>query len=129
MKDRLATAFVAACLVVSLASPAGAQPAGSAPQPATYAIIGDWPYSRILLDSASALIDSINADPQVALVLHVGDIRSGSMPCTGAGLEPVPANADRGWNDAIHGLFERFKKPFVFTPGDNDWTDCHKKKQ
>jgi hypothetical protein len=122
MKKRLAAAVVSASLAVSLAAPAAAQPA-------TYAIIGDWPYSKVLLDSARLLIDSINADPQVELVLHIGDIRSGSMPCTGAGLDPVPASADRGWNDAILGLFEQFHKPFVFTPGDNDWTDCHKKKQ
>jgi len=129
MKNRITTAALAASLAVSLAAPVGAQPARSQPQPATYAVIGDWPYSNLLRASAGSLIDSINADPQVELVLHIGDIRSGSMPCTGAGLDPVPASADPGWNEGIFRLFEQFAKPFVFTPGDNDWTDCHKKKQ
>jgi len=129
MKNSITTAALAASLAVSLAAPAGAQPAKPVPKPATYAVIGDWPYSKVLLDSARSLIDSINADPQVELVLHIGDIRSGSMPCTGVGLDPAPGSADPGWNDGIFRLFEQFTKPFVFTPGDNDWTDCHKKKQ
>jgi hypothetical protein len=52
MKNRLTTAALAASLAVSLAAPAGAQPAKPFPQPATYAVIGDWPYSKILFDSA-----------------------------------------------------------------------------
>src|SRR5215510_2343147 len=62
---------------------------GSA-NPLTLAVFGDWPYSQALLDAAPLLIDSINSDPQVRLVMHVGDIHSGSMPCTGAGLDPLP---------------------------------------
>jgi len=63
----------------------------------TLAVFGDWPYSVVLLDSARLLIDSVNSVPEVSLVLHVGDIHSGSMPCTGAGLNPIPAgsNPDR----------------------------------
>jgi hypothetical protein len=61
--------------------------------------------------------------------MHVGDIHSGSMPCTGAGLDPLPAAADPGWNAAVFRLFEQFRDPVVYTPGDNEWTDCHKKKE
>ena len=46
----------------------------------TLAIIGDWPYSLDLVAAAPLLIESINWDPHVSLVLHVGDIHSGSMP-------------------------------------------------
>jgi hypothetical protein len=49
------------------------------------AVFGDWPYSQVLLDTKSRLIDSVNGDPDVDLVAHLGDIHSGSMPCTGAG--------------------------------------------
>jgi hypothetical protein len=56
----------------------------------TLAVFGDWPYGTNLLDSAPLLIDSINADPKVRLVMHVGDIHSGSMPCTGALGAKVP---------------------------------------
>src|SRR5215510_13036424 len=82
-----------------------------------------------LLASAPLLIDSINADSKVRLVMHVGDIHSGSMPCTGAGLNPIPATANPGWNQGIFNLFEEFKDPVIYTPGDNEWTDCHKTKQ
>jgi hypothetical protein len=27
--------------------------------------------------------------------------------------------------DSIRTLFDNFKDPFVYTPGDNEWTDCH----
>jgi hypothetical protein len=101
---------------------------GSA-NPLTLAVYGDWPYSATLLAKAPLLIDSINMDPKVRLVMHVGDIHSGSMPCTGAGLNPLPPTADPGWNQGIFNLFEQFKDPVIYTPGDNEWTDCHKTKQ
>src|SRR3989442_2335678 len=95
----------------------------------TLAVFGDWPYSQSLLDAAPLLIDSINSDPKVRLVIHVGDIHSGSMPCTGAGLVPLPVGSNPNWNQGIFDLFEQFKDPVVYTPGDNEWTDCHKKKE
>ena len=93
------------------------------------AVFGDWPYSLDLLQAAPLLIDSINSDPDVRLVLHVGDIHSGSMPCTGAGLNPLPAGSNPEWNLGIFDLFERLKDAVVYTPGDNEWTDCHKTKE
>src|SRR6185295_20236784 len=60
------------------------------------------------------LIDLINQDPKVDLVAHLGDIKAGSnSPCTNA------------YMDSIRVLFDLFKDPFVYTPGDNEWTDCH----
>jgi hypothetical protein len=97
--------------------------------PIKLAVFGDWPYSTDLLNEAPLLINSINSDPKVRLVLHIGDIHSGSMPCTGAGLNPIPAPSDPNWNIGIFNLFQQFKNPFVYTPGDNEWTDCHKKKE
>src|SRR5882672_4772386 len=91
----------------------------------TLAVFGDWPYNDILLNSAHLLIDSVNSDPKVRLVLHVGDIHSGSQPCTGAGLVPPPTTSDPGYNQAVFDRFAQFKDPFVYTPGDNEWTDCH----
>lgn len=79
----------------------------------TLAIIGDWPYSLDLVAAAPLLIESINSDPHVSLVLHVGDIHSGSMPCTGAGLLPLPAGSNPAWNLAIFTLFGQFKDPVV----------------
>ena len=52
----------------------------------TIAVVGDWPYSQALLDNKARLIDSVNGDVKVQLLAHLGDIHSGSMPCTGAGM-------------------------------------------
>jgi len=93
--------------------------------PLTLAVFGDWPYGPDLFAAAPPLIDSINSDPKVRLVLHVGDIHSGSQPCTGAGLVPPPTTSDPGYNQAVFDRFAQFKDPFVYTPGDNEWTDCH----
>lgn len=96
---------------------------------AAIAVFGDWPYSQNLLDNAPRLLNSINSDREVSMVIHVGDIHSGKMGCTSAGiLPPIPA-ANRGWNRRIYALFQQFKTPMVYTPGDNEKTNCHKAKE
>jgi hypothetical protein len=47
----------------------------------------------------------------------VGDIHSGSQPCNDA------------YNQTIFNFFQTFADPFVYTPGDNEWTDCQKVKE
>jgi hypothetical protein len=100
----------------------------------TIAVFGDWPYAdargnRFLLKNAPLLINSVNADPDVSLVIHVGDIHSGSEPCTSAGILPPIATSIPDWNQGIFYQFQQFAFPVVYTPGDNEWTDCHKSKQ
>ncbi len=102
---------------------------GHSNQPLTLAVFGDWPYGPVLFNAANLLINSINADPKVRLVLHIGDIHSGSQPCTGAGLSPLPAGAAPTYNQDVFNFFEQLKDPVVYTPGDNEWTDCHKTRQ
>ncbi len=101
------------------------------------AVTGDWPYSQALLENAHLLVNSVNADRDVRLFVHLGDIHSGSMPCTGAGYAfdyatksgaPL-ATSNPGWNQAVFNRFQQFDMPVVYTPGDNEWTDCHKSKQ
>jgi hypothetical protein len=104
---------------------AGDRPA----KPLTVAVFGDWPYSNALLTNAPLLYNSVNNDPDVSLVIHVGDIHSGSMPCTGAGLSPIPPGSVPGWNLGIFNIFQKFTDPLIYTPGDNEWTDCHKTKE
>ncbi len=94
----------------------------------SFAVIGDWPYSKNLLDNAHLLVNSVN-DGQVGLLLHVGDIHSGSMPCTSAYTLPPLASSNPGWNQAVFHVFQQFRVPVVYTPGDNEWADCHKTKQ
>ena len=46
--------------------------------------------------------------------MHVGDIHSGKQFCTEA------------YDRTIADLWRHFADPLVYTPGDNEWTDCHK---
>ncbi len=98
-------------------------------KPVTLAVFGDWPYSQSLLDNAHLLVNSVDADRNVSLVIHVGDIHSGSMPCTSAGILPPIATSSPAWNQAIYYRFQQFEDPVVYLPGDNEWSDCHKSKQ
>ena len=99
---------------------AGATAAGAEPKDvSTIAVYGDAPYGTTPSDTAEfqatpAFIDSVNADPDVGLVMHVGDIHSGKQFCTEA------------YDRSIFDLWRRFDDPLVYTPGDNEWTDCHK---
>jgi hypothetical protein len=83
-------------------------------KPFTYAVIGDFPYGATKRAEMPALVDQINADPAVERVLHMGDIRSGSNgDCSDAYFADIKSQ------------FDRFEDPLVYTPGDNEWTDCH----
>lgn len=82
--------------------------------PYTLAVIGDIPYGAAKLADFPLLIAKINADPRVRLVAHLGDIKAGSSsPCTDEYFE------------MIRSFFDRFEDPLAYTPGDNEWTDCH----
>jgi hypothetical protein len=132
MKSIFASAVALAAILlatVSVASDQNSSGDDDSLKPLTLAVFGDWPYSQYLLDNAHLLTNSVNADPNVSLVLHVGDIHSGSMPCTSAGILPPLATSNPGWNQAIYFQFQQFEDPVVYTPGDNEWSDCHKSKQ
>lgn len=61
------------------------------------------------------LIDAVN-ELTPAFTLHVGDTKSGKTSCDDAALEDILDE------------FDRFQAPLVYTPGDNEWRDCYKKK-
>ena len=93
----------------------------------TVAVFGDWPYNQLLLDNSSLLTDSVNADKSVQYVIHVGDTHSGSHPCTSYGIKPLlNTDADPQWQEDVYNRFNQFNAPMIYTPGDNEWTDCHR---
>jgi hypothetical protein len=99
-------------------------------KPITLAVMGDWPYNTLLMKNAPLLINSINSSsPKVNRVMHVGDIHAGSMPCTSYGILPTITKADPGWSLQVYHAFQAMNAPVVYTPGDNEWTDCQKTKQ
>ncbi len=107
-------------VTVTTPTPAPVPPVPPAPQTKlTAAIYGDAPYGTTPTDTSEtqatpAFIDKVNADPAVSLVVHVGDIHSGKEYCTAA------------YDQQIADLWKAFEDPLVYTPGDNEWTDCHK---
>ena len=82
--------------------------------PFTYAVIGDFPYGPTKRAEMPFLVDLINADPAVERVLHAGDIKAGSA-----------SDCSNSYFQDIRSQFDRFDDPLVYTPGDNEWTDCH----
>lgn len=104
-------AALSAGLAAGTSSPAGAAPE---PESYTFGVIGDVPYGADQVAAFPGWVDSINADDDVSFVTHVGDIKSGSMVCSDA------------YFDFVRGQLDRFDTPLVYTPGDNEWTDCHR---
>jgi hypothetical protein len=123
----LAAALLAAGVSATAAEKATTPPIVDSSK-TTVAVFGDWPYNANLLNNANLLLDSINSDPDVKLVMHLGDIHSGSMPCTSADILPPIQTSVPGWNQQIYAIFQKFQAPVVYTPGDNEWTDCHRPK-
>ena len=66
--------------------------------PSTLAVYGDAPYGTTPGDDSElkatpAFIDNVNADPDVSIVLHVGDIHSGKQYCTERDGVAAPTSA------------------------------------
>ena len=81
----------------------------------SFTALGDLPYGPDAKAGPPyrALIAAINRS-QPAFSIHVGDIKSGSTVCSDEEFK-------RQWDH-----FARFEAAVVYTPGDNEWTDCHR---
>ena len=110
MRPAAACLFLLAAL---LPRPGGATPF-------TFVAFGDMPYCddrdpegcRAELGRLEALIGDINA-ARPAFSVFLGDTKAGGERCTDA----VVLDRTAAW-------FERVEGPLVYTPGDNEWTDC-----
>lgn len=86
-----------------------------AQQALTFVALGDLPYGspEKAYGPYRSLIDRINqVGPDFSV--HIGDFKSGSTLCSDEEFA----------NQLDH--FQRFKGAVVYTPGDNEWTDCHR---
>jgi PKD repeat protein len=88
-----------------------ASPAAAATSPLSFAVIGDVPYGTTQTGEFPTQIAQINADPGVQTVYHLGDISS-------------PLDCSDAYYSKIKSQFNSFTDPMVYTPGDNEWTDC-----
>ncbi|MGV4982806.1 hypothetical protein ACVB8X_14540 [Streptomyces sp. NRAIS4] len=123
MPRRGLVTLVAVGLASSVMSTTTASAVGT---PLTLAVFGDSPYGRSAYAPAGqgadtaqfqktpAFIGTINGDPTIGDVIHVGDIHSGKEFCT------------EDYDASIASTWQTFTKPLVYTPGDNEWADCHK---
>lgn len=80
----------------------------------SFALLGDVPYGASEEPKFDRVITDINASRNVRFVLHTGDVKQGSERC----------------DDAVFikrfNQYQKFDDAFIVTPGDNDWTDCHR---
>jgi hypothetical protein len=108
--SRLCRALLAILLYVGTACPSGTAHAKT--PPFDFALIGDVPYSEE--DTTNGFVNLVQDLNRADLrfVVHNGDLKSGSAPCSEALL------AER------YGQFQTFKHPLVYLFGDNEWTDC-----
>ena len=84
-------------------------------EPFTVVAYGDVPYGEPaeVYPPFEVLIETINGvDPRLAI--HVGDTKSGSTPCSDEMLAEQLA------------YLGDVAAPVLYTPGGNEWTDCHR---
>ena len=80
----------------------------------SFGIFGDTPYNSSERNRLPGLINEMDAE-NLAVIIHIGDIKSGHSPCS-----------DEVFRDIL-GAFQAAQTPLVYVPGDNEWTDCHRK--
>jgi Calcineurin-like phosphoesterase len=120
MKKNISSVLACMCILGAITNVNAATEVSKNAKPLTLAVFGDSPYDptgTTQFDATPDFIRSINNDSDVSVVLHVGDIHSGSQACTEV------------YDQAIYNFWTGFQKPLVYIPGDNEWMDCHKKKQ
>ena len=103
----LALAFTMG-VVDAAAQPSG-RDAGEAPQ-FEFGIIGDTGYSAVGVEQFGDAIRELNQE-RLAFVVHIGDFKGG-QDCSDEYFRLVLAQ----FQTSVH--------PWIYTPGDNEWTDC-----
>ena len=107
--NRLHTFLVATLAALTLAMPAAAHA-----ERFSFMALGDMPYN---LPGDYAAFDRLIARVnglRPAFTLHVGDIINGQTRC------------DDALFARVRDMFATFDGPLIYTPGDNEWTDCHR---
>ena len=81
-----------------------------------FGLWADMPYAKNGDDpKVAALIEDMNST-KLAFTIFGGDTKDGSSLCADAAISTAPA-----------ALFNQLHAPTVYVPGDNEWTDCHRK--
>ncbi len=82
-------------------------------------ILSDMPYSdkeKQMLQGPEGILYRLINQHAPSVVMHLGDLKSGQAPCTNALLTEHKTLLDQIYPGKV-----------IFTPGDNDWTDCDRR--
>ncbi|MAQ99852.1 MAG: hypothetical protein CMI00_04860 [Oceanospirillaceae bacterium] len=81
--------------------------------PLSFVVVGDMPYSTAEEDALNGPIFAAIQTSKTPLLIHVGDIKSGGDSCSKTFFEMRHRQ-----------LLNLLPGRTVYTPGDNEWTDC-----
>jgi len=91
------------------------QPAASPPANTfAFGVVGDAPYQRSEMPAFMRVLEDVNRS-DVQWLIHVGDIQW--FPCT-----------DSAYREKLAAM-NTIDRAVIYTPGDNEWTDCHRYKE
>ena len=114
-RSRRRTVLAVSAATAALALPlASGGTANASPGVVNVAVVGDMPYATDNTPTNwTNWLNDVNA-ANVDFTAHSGDFKGGSDSCS-----------DAAFTDTFN-HFDSLAKPFWYTPGDNDWTDCHR---
>jgi hypothetical protein len=82
--------------------------------------VGDLPYSAVQADPGIPnLVADMNSQ-ELSFSVHDGDLKGGNGPTA----NPPSVTCDDTLYTQAVGYLNSLDAPAMFTPGDNDWTDC-----
>ncbi len=81
-------------------------------QSITFTAIGDVPYTEEQYQWLRQFVESHNTENDAAFVIHLGDIKSGGIPCH----EEIYKE--------VSDILKRLTVPTFMVLGDNEWNDC-----
>ncbi|MBE9608109.1 hypothetical protein [Chitinilyticum piscinae] len=103
-----------AALLLALGTLPLAQARTTATEPFSFGLWGDMPYEKNAdASKIPALLASLNQS-DIRFSIYDGDLKDGSSECK----DSVFAEA--------RAMFNQLRRPVVYVPGDNEWTDCHR---
>lgn len=115
MRHFLTAVTTAIAAIVMSCTPAAAAERIGGDNAFSFVALGDMPYN-LPEDYArfDRLIAAVNR-LKPAFTLHMGDIKSGALPCSDEVLRKA------------YDQIQTFEGALVYTIGDNEWIDCHRK--
>ena len=88
-----------------------------------FALIGDMPYNAAQEQEFIELMKVVDST-DLAFIIHAGDFWFDGIAWR-ADSEGYPPCSNETFQHRLE-LAQNSQHPFIFVPGDNDWTDCHR---